>query len=906
MSIAAKQRLFSSIFPVSTYTSTATPTATPQIGTGDFSSFSQAPSVVHDGSSSQQYDDSPAADIVRLERAWHIVTDFLTLPSTSLADRPSLPPTTEETSSPRTRKSRNVVRTKWIKPWTADVSGAASYLFSSGLRGIGGEYDVFEWYLRQMGKHFLDFEKGRLIELLDEGTEDVFLKALSCVQNVQEYYTYPLQEYLFPLDLHPSITQRSEILDRYQAYVSICLLQTPLAELLRDFLRHHSSIILGLDGDANEAEEDEDTMEEADDHSLLTASHEQMMACLRGLQKVGLGSDKAQRIFAEVMYGLLTQYVDTTYAGQWSSPSDISARLKDWIEDTFARHAIDVLRILNDRLLLAAAPRIDQFSQVPYSDVLVWKQRAIQSLGTLRIREMFNIIVEWESDTKGALEDLKPYLKSQAARSHLISSFSADISQRLLQPGASTMQILQFYIGIVRAFALLDRKGVLLDRVARPIRRYLRERDDTIRIIIGGLLANPNSEGDNQDALIELAQELNHMTEMAGADEDEGELDWDDMNWMPDPVDASADYRKSKGSDVIGTLISLFGTQDIFVKEFQLILGSRLLKKELEFEGETRVLELLKLRFGDASLQACEVMLHDVHESRRADVAIRKGGKTLSAPQSTQFHSRILSRLFWPPLHTEEFILPPPITVLQEQYSKGFESLKATRKLTWMPNLGHVTVELELEDRTVLEECQPWQASVIYAFQDGPSASPSHAATLSIEQLMEKLTMSESLVSNALTFWVSKLVLHQTSATTFTVLENLPPITTSTSTDPSAPDQHTSNVGSTTATSAATNQLVEAANAAAAVDAASAAGAGTAGVLSSEEVASEQMDTFWQYVVHMLKNGGTLKLGRIHMMLNAVVPGMFPYSSEELKSFLASKVREGKIEMSPGGYKLVK
>ncbi len=46
------------------------------------------------------------------------------------------------------------------------------------------------------------------------------------------------------------------------------------------------------------------------------------------------------------------------------------------------------------------------------------------------------------------------------------------------------------------------------------------------------------------------------------------------------------DYRKSKNSDVIGSLISLFESRDIFVKEFQKILGERLLKKEYDFDKE--------------------------------------------------------------------------------------------------------------------------------------------------------------------------------------------------------------------------------------------------------------------------------------------------------------------------------
>ena len=120
------------------------------------------------------------------------------------------------------------------------------------------------------------------------------------------------------------------------------------------------------------------------------------------------------------------------------------------------------------------------------------------------------------------------------------------LSQRLLHPGASTTEILQIYISLIRCFAQLDPKGVLLDRVARPIRRYLKDRDDTVKVIVAGLLADgEGGDGDgeaatsNSDVLAELAVELGRASELASQEaEDDGDLEWDDMRWVPDPVDA--------------------------------------------------------------------------------------------------------------------------------------------------------------------------------------------------------------------------------------------------------------------------------------------------------------------------------------------------------------------------------
>ena len=130
-------------------------------------------------------------------------------------------------------------------------------------------------------------------------------------------------------------------------------------------------------------------------------------------------------------------------------------------------------------------------------------------------------------------------------RNHLVTSFTQVLSQRLLHPGASTTEILQIYISLIRAFALLDPRGVLIDRVARPIRRYLRDREDTVRVIVAGLLVNKEEDKDGEeqmlgqeDTLKDLASELNRVSELAAQSDDDQDLNWDDMNWTPDPVDA--------------------------------------------------------------------------------------------------------------------------------------------------------------------------------------------------------------------------------------------------------------------------------------------------------------------------------------------------------------------------------
>jgi len=275
-------------------------------------------------------------------------------------------------------------------------------------------------------------------------------------------------------------------------------------------------------------------------------------------------------------------------------------------------------------------------------------------------------------------------------------------------------------------------------------------------------------------------------------------------------------------------------------------------------------------------------MLRDILDSRRLDLAIRNDQRpptpTSSSPPQI-LTSKILSHLFWPSLHTESFALPAPITALQTHYATTFSSLKPSRKLTWLPSLGQVTVHLDLADRVVREEVPPWHATVIYAFSSPTSPAPT---TKTVPELTSQLAMSEPLVRNALTFWVSKFVLAQGPAPdTYRVLETL-----------------------TSETLAPTSATSVTAQAAAASEAVNSAAASTA-VRSEEEMQSERMEVFWQFVVGMLTNQGAMRLERIVMMLKMVVPGGFPFGNEELREFLGGKVGEGRLEVGGGGYRIV-
>ena len=52
----------------------------------------------------------------------------------------------------------------------------------------------------------------------------------------------------------------------------------------------------------------------------------------------------------------------------------------------------------------------------------------------------------------------------------------------MLYLGVNTTDILTAYITAIKALRILDPSGVLLELVCDPVRKYLRTRDDTVRL----------------------------------------------------------------------------------------------------------------------------------------------------------------------------------------------------------------------------------------------------------------------------------------------------------------------------------------------------------------------------------------------------------------------------------------
>ncbi|KAH7036387.1 hypothetical protein B0J12DRAFT_678251 [Macrophomina phaseolina] len=637
---------------------------------------------------------------------------------------------------------------------------------------------------------------------------------------------------------------------------------------------------------------------------------ERVASLLRGLEEVGLGGDQAQRAAALAMDKLMDEFIGSHHVKvDWYGRKPVTGVLREWVKDGYSPFIKEILSCLTGDEDVFEANEVQQ-----------WTAMAIGRLGRARVENLFDYIVNWDRSL-GAILDLKEYIITPAARNHLTNSFLQQVGRRLLHAGATTTHILDTYIYVIRAFIELDPKGILLEKVARPIRRYLRDREDTARIIVSSLLADVEDEAGNPmglspDISAEIAAEMLNPVAANVQDEDQ-ELNWADMNWMPDPVDASPEYKKAKSENVLAYLLSLFDRED-FINELKNILGEHLLKNEdSDFEKEIRLLELFKLRLGDSNLQACEVMLKDVLESKRMNKQIQhimdRVGVYRSIP--AKLNSQILSSFFWPSLRQDEFRLPAPIQHLMKEYEASYEGIKDMRKLHWLPALGRVSVSLAFDDRTVELDVLPWQAAVIYAFQEDDDADEEDESTeldeqaererqrrarlravgasniqatpekpktrkppvtKTVEQLEEALQMDEGLLRSALIFWVGHRVLVERAPDTFAVIDSL-----------DAYDKEAA-LAAEEAREKAEEQAAGAA------------------VKSAEDVLVENMQMYRQFVVGMLTNQGRMGADRVCAMLKVALMGGFPFGVEEVGVLLGRMVEEGVLVQAGEGFAVKK
>ncbi|CAN1321481.1 Anaphase-promoting complex subunit 2 [Linum perenne] len=493
-----------------------------------------------------------------------------------------------------------------------------------------------------------------------------------------------------------------------------------------------------------------------------------------------------------------------------------------------------------------------------------------------------------------AIEDLKQCLEYTGQHSKLVESFTSALRYRLLTAGASTNDILHQYVSTIKALRTIDPTGIFLEAVGEPIRDYLRGRKDTIKCIVtmltDGSGGNAAASGIAGDSLLEELNRDEEGQENNVADDDFSTDDkqaWiNAANWEPDPAEADPlkGSRNQRKVDILGMIVSIIGSKDQLVNEYRVMLAEKLLSKsDYDIASEIRTLELLKIHFGEISMQKCEIMLNDLIDSKRNNHNI----KTTIQPSETgteqqemgaimdNLSATIISSNFWPPIQDEALTLPAPIDQLLTDYANRYHEIKTPRKLLWKKNLGTVKLELQFEDREVQFTVTPIHAAIIMQFQDQTSWTSN--------QLASTLGVPVDVLNRRITFWISKGIVAESLGTepndnVYTLVEG------------------NADAGKNAGVSGTCEELLPGDD------------EGESSVASAEDQLRKEMTVYEKYIMGMLMNFSSMTLDRIHNTLKMFCVADAPYdkSLQQLQSFLSGLVLEEKVELRDGNYFLKK
>uniref|UniRef100_A0A8D0Q507 Anaphase-promoting complex subunit 2 n=1 Tax=Sus scrofa TaxID=9823 RepID=A0A8D0Q507_PIG len=545
----------------------------------------------------------------------------------------------------------------------------------------------------------------------------------------------------------------------------------------------------------------------------------------------------------------------------------------------------------------------------------------------LRIEELFSIIRDFP-DSRPAIEDLKYCLERTDQRQQLLVSLKAALETRLLHPGVSTCDIITLYISAIKALRALDPSMVVLDVACEPIRRYLRTREDTVRQIVAGLTGDSDGTG---DLAVELSKTDPASLETGqDSEDDSGEPE----DWVPDPVDADPGKSSSRrrSSDIISLLVSIYGSKDLFINEYRSLLADRLLHQfSFSPEREIRNVELLKLRFGEAPMHFCEVMLKAMADSRRINANIREEDEKRPPEEQPPFgvYAVILSSEFWPPFKDEKLEVPEDIREALEVYCRKYEKLKDTSPTglrahctPGRPRFNHMGItsfprvhsaQLSLPGvfpfqqlRAQTSTCKPclraplldsgamrtlsWKHTLGLVTMDveladrtlSVAVTPVQAVVLlyfqdqaswTLEELSKAVKMPVALLRRRMSVWLQQGVLREEPAGTFSVVEE------------ERPQDRDSMV------------LIDSDD------------ESDSGMASQADQKEEELLLFWTYIQAMLTNLESLSLERIYSMLRMFVvtgPALAEIDLQELQGFLQKKVRDQQLVYAAGVYRLPK
>lgn len=371
-----------------------------------------------------------------------------------------------------------------------------------------------------------------------------------------------------------------------------------------------------------------------------------------------------------------------------------------------------------------------------------------------RIQQIYTLVENYPT-TIDSLKEINICINKQDQKNIFVLVFIKNLKDKLLLPSIKTIDIIIYYIKTIHSFLLIDHRGVLLDKVARPIRAYLGIRDDTIEKIVNGMLCTDA----RVNALIELNDELNKCLIDTLTMKSTSKHHRRTLNWQPDPVDALPDFQIGKIDDVIDSLTSIFEDNSLFINQFVEIFSVDLLKIEnYDYSDILRNLSLLKTKFTNNDFNKVDIMLNDIKKSKLLDTKIHE----ITLPgitTKTDIHGVFLSHLYWPNLSEEniKFDFPDSLQRDLSNYEMNYKRFQKGRKLMLHPQKSFADIEINLAGILKNYRVTLDQLAVLNLINESKMDS------MKIGMIMMKLKMPLQMIKVSLEFWVSEKVLVQSN-----------------------------------------------------------------------------------------------------------------------------------------------
>jgi len=171
--------------------------------------------------------------------------------------------------------------------------------------------------------------------------------------------------------------------------------------------------------------------------------------------------------------------------------------------------------------------------------------------------------------------------------------------------------------------------------------------------------------------------------------------------------------------DNIVRLFTYLSDKDMFSEFYRKQLSKRLLlRRSASDEDEKNMIGKLKMRCGAQFTSKLEGMINDIRSGDEHQVAFQDHLREKDVNLGVDFSVTILTTGFWPTYQKEEMKLPQKMTKCLETFGEYYLSKTQNRQISWIHQLGSVTLTGHFDRRRIDLEVSTLQAAILLLFNE--------------------------------------------------------------------------------------------------------------------------------------------------------------------------------------------